>query len=271
MPTSMENDQEAIIRTLAQVYAMEGRKLEVEILAKSEAELEQIEYDNWNGGTYTYALKLKVSPVLYTRIDQSLDNIEKDMLQRLEPLLRTYSNEYLEHVIISMQVEHDDNWRDNAMKWLNETAAKRNGSVTEVGLKYDAFISHATEDKSELVRPLAQELVGRGSRIWYDEFTLTVGDSLRQSIDKGLVASRFGIVVLSKAFFNKNWPQYELDGLVARQGVGYKVILPIWHGITREDVLTYSPSLADKLALNSAHKTIPELADELVTVLKGNK
>ena len=270
MQTSMENDRKAIIRTLAQVYAMEGKKLEVNILANSEAELEQIEYDNWNGGTYTYALKLQVSPVLYTRIGQSLDDIEKDMLNRLGPLLRTYSNEYLGQVIITMQLEHDDNWRDNAMKWLSETVDERD-SATEVGLKYDAFISHATEDKPELVGPLAEELVKRGSKIWYDEFTLKVGDSLRQSIDRGLAASRFGIVVLSRAFFSKNWPQYELDGLVAMQGVGYKVILPIWHGIAREDVLAYSPSLADKLALNSAHRTIPELADELVSVLKGNE
>lgn len=270
MPTSMENDREAIIRTLAQVYAMEGRKLEVEILAKSEAELEQIEYDNWNGGTYTYALKLQVSPVLYTRIGQGLDDIEKDMLKRLGPLLRAYSNEYLGQVMITMQLEHEENWRDNAMKWLNE-AEDKDGLDTDVRFKYDAFISHATEDKPELVRPLAEELVRRGSRIWYDEFTLKVGDSLRQSIDMGLAASRFGIVVLSKAFFSKNWPQYELDGLVARQGVGYKVILPIWHGIARDDIIAYSPSLADKLALDSANKTIPELSNELASVLKGNK
>lgn len=92
---------------------------------------------------------------------------------------------------------------------------------------YDAFISHASEDKASLVRPLARALRKMGFHIWFDEFELKVGDSLRQSIDKGLVNSRYGIVVLSKAFFAKNWPEYELNALTAREIEGRKVILPV--------------------------------------------
>ncbi len=62
------------------------------------------------------------------------------------------------------------------------------------------------------------------SKVWYDEFTLRVGDSLRRSIDNGLKNSRYGIVVLSEAFFNKEWPQRELDGVFAREVNGEKVI-----------------------------------------------
>lgn len=83
--------------------------------------------------------------------------------------------------------------------------------------KHDAFISHASEDKADFVRPLAEALTAVGFDIWYDDFALSVGDSLRQSIDKGLSGSRYGIVVLSAAFFAKNWPQYELNGLVAKE------------------------------------------------------
>lgn len=118
-------------------------------------------------------------------------------------------------------------------------------------LKYDAFISHASEDKESFVRPLAKALELCGFNIWYDEFTLEIGDSLRRSINRGLVDSRFGIVVLSKHFFEKNWPAYELDGLTAREMEGVKVILPVWHNVTKEDVMQYSPSLMDKLAANS--------------------
>ena len=120
----------------------------------------------------------------------------------------------------------------------------------EIG--YDAFISHASEDKQEFVRPLAEKLTELGLKIWYDEFALKVGDSLRGSIDRGLVNSRYGIVVLSKDFFSKNWPQYELDGLTAREIDGRKVILPIWYGISKKDVLRYSPPLADKIAIDSS-------------------
>lgn len=132
---------------------------------------------------------------------------------------------------------------------------------------YDAFISHASEDKQDFVGPLANALRAMGFRVWYDEFELKVGDSLRQSIDRGLVNSRYGIVVLSKAFFEKNWPQYELNSLTAREIDGRKVILPIWHNIGRKEILAYSPTLADKIALRSRTMTIEEVAEALAEVL----
>ena len=79
---------------------------------------------------------------------------------------------------------------------------------------FDVFISHTMEDKADVVRPLATALRDAGLRVWYDEFELKIGDSLRRKIDRGLAASRFGVVVLSQAFFGRRWPEYELDGLV---------------------------------------------------------
>ena len=82
---------------------------------------------------------------------------------------------------------------------------------------YDVFICHASEDKDDFVRPLAEALRAHHIEVWYDEFSLRVGDGLRQAIDRGLVNSQFGIVVLSPAFFRKRWTQRELNGLVARE------------------------------------------------------
>jgi hypothetical protein len=73
---------------------------------------------------------------------------------------------------------------------------------------------------------------------------------LQVKIDEGLSASRFGIVILSKAFFSKNWTKRELDGLVSKEVRGRKVILPIWHNIELQDILR-SPTLAGKLSVNS--------------------
>jgi hypothetical protein len=131
---------------------------------------------------------------------------------------------------------------------------------------YDAFISHATEDKESLVKPLAKHLSRMGYRVWYDECELTVGDSLRRSIDRGLATSRYGVVVLSPAFFAKNWPQYELNGLTAREIDGQKVVLPIWHGVSKSDVTQYSPSLADKVALSTEKLTVRKIAQQLAQV-----
>ena len=108
--------------------------------------------------------------------------------------------------------------------------------------EFDVFISHASEDKDEIVRPLAHALRSCDLSVWYDEFEFKIGDSLRQQIDKGLSASHFGLVVLSEAFFGKGWTNYELDGLVTKSITGEQVLLPIWHGITKQAVIDYSPS-----------------------------
>ncbi len=118
---------------------------------------------------------------------------------------------------------------------------------------YDVFISHASADKEPFVTELANALREEGVRVWYDAFTLKVGDGLRQSIDNGLKSSRFGIVVLSHAFFRKEWPQEELSALFGRQvGERVKVILPVWHGVTSDEVRAYAPMIADKMAANSS-------------------
>jgi len=133
---------------------------------------------------------------------------------------------------------------------------------------FDVFVSHASEDKEAVVRPLAQALRDRGLRVWYDEFELRIGDSLRRKIDNGITRSRFGIVVLSTAFFAKGWPQYELDGLVTMSVSGKQVLLPLWHGISKDDVMGQSPSLADKVALRTADYTIDEIAAEIAEVVQ---
>jgi hypothetical protein len=132
---------------------------------------------------------------------------------------------------------------------------------------WDVFVSHASEDKEKFAKPLVQALQQRGVKVWFDAFTLTVGDSLRRSIDRGLAQSRFGIVVLSEAFFQKHWPQLELDGLVARESAGVKVILPVWHGIDEKRVRIYSPMLADRVAVSSA-MGLDHVVQQLLQVIK---
>jgi hypothetical protein len=141
------------------------------------------------------------------------------------------------------------------------------GTEEDVTLKkYDAFICHASEDKEAFVRKLAEALSEEGLKVWYDEFTLSVGDSLRRMIDHGLSNSRYGVVVLSESFFAKDWPQKELDGLVAKEGNFDKVILPIWHGVTKEQVKSFSPMLADRLAVSSS-KGLPYVVKEILRAI----
>jgi hypothetical protein len=133
--------------------------------------------------------------------------------------------------------------------------------------RWDVFISHASEDKVALAKPLADALSAHGVRVWYDDFTLMVGDSLRKAIDRGLAQSRFGIVILSEAFFQKHWPQLELDGLVARESLGVKVILPVWHGVEALQIRQHSPTLADRVAVSSS-RGLNHVVTQLMQVIR---
>ena len=140
---------------------------------------------------------------------------------------------------------------------------------TEAPHDFDVFISYASEDRDAVVQPLAIALKNEDLRVWYDEFELSIGDSLRRKIDAGLAKSRFGVVVLSKDFFNKDWPNYELDGLVTRAVTGEQVLLPVWHKVSKQEVMGYSPPLADKLARNTATHTVEEIAREIADVIRN--
>ena len=135
-------------------------------------------------------------------------------------------------------------------------------------MQYDVFISHASEDKESIVRGLANALLKIGCTVWYDEFSLRPGDSLSRSIDRGLAQSRFGIVVLSDSFLAKAWPEYELRGLTTRENNGKTAILPILHGIDIKHVADYSPTLADKVSLDTSKQTPDELVAALLRVVR---
>lgn len=123
------------------------------------------------------------------------------------------------------------------------------------------FISHASEDKAGFVRDLADALKVH-FKVWYDEYELTLGDSLLRRINAGLASCDYGVVVLSPAFFQKKWPQDELDGLFALEQGNRKVILPVWRDIDQEGVRKYSPILASRLAVN-ASEGVPRVVESI--------
>ena len=118
-------------------------------------------------------------------------------------------------------------------------------------MSWDLFISHASEDKDGIVRPLAEILRSKRVNVWYDEFTLQIGDSLRLSIDQGLANSRYGVVFLSPKFFEKKWPQDELDGLFSMESAQRTRILPVWHQVTADQVRQFSPILAGRFSIST--------------------
>jgi hypothetical protein len=178
-------------------------------------------------------------------------------------LLQNVAAAWNEHVNkYNLYLAGDSNKQANAKDLAPSSIAGTN--KREEDAQWDFFISHASEDKQAIARPLADTLLAKGMKVWYDEFSLTVGDSLRESIDRGLSQSRFGIVILSRHFFAKHWPQKELNGLATREVDGRKVILPVWHGVRVKEVRSYSPMLADRIAV-STDNSLEHVVEKLLT------
>lgn len=195
--------------------------------------------------------------------NQNLAKAEALERKKLDALAKKQQKEEIEHQKkLKREIE---SIKASTQHITGATASPYLGVTPEP--EYDLFISHASEDKDDFVRPLAETLQGLGLKVWYDEFSMRVGDSLRRKIDSGLRNSRYGTVVLSADFIKKEWTNYELDALVAREMNGHKMILPIWHKITKTDVMNYSPNLADKIALNTSFSTIEEIAHQLADVV----
>lgn len=132
----------------------------------------------------------------------------------------------------------------------------------------DCFISYASEDRLSVAGPLFDALTKKGLKVWYDKTELKLGDSLRKKIDFGLASCCYGIVILSHSFFEKEWPQSELDGLIAREtSSGVKVILPVWHEINKQDIEKYSPIIAGRLSVSTG-TGIDNVVAEIVNAIE---
>lgn len=142
--------------------------------------------------------------------------------------------------------------------------------INEQKGSWDVFISHAFEDKNDVARPLAKILENNGLKVWFDETELRLGDSLRERIDHGLHQSHCGIVILSEAFFAKDWPKRELNGLFALEVTHKKKIIPVWHEIEFDAVRKYSPILSDRVAVKTTFG-IESVAIEIIRAIRSGK
>ena len=151
---------------------------------------------------------------------------------------------------------------------LYEEINKRSKSEeAEEAAMYDVFISHASEDKADFVQPLVEALQDAGIRVWYDAIELEWGKSLRGQIDNGIKRSKYAILVLSKHFFAKKWPQRELDGILAKEDATGSAPLPIWYNISQEEVYNFSPTLAGLYSMSNSRHTIADICQAFKLIL----
>lgn len=171
--------------------------------------------------------------------------------------------------IKNMQVSYENRVRELERQLVSVSAIKEvDGAISDES--YDVFISHAWEDKEDFVDEFVIELESLGIKVWYDKQCIKWGDSMRARIDDGLKKSKFGIVVISPDYIanGKYWTKAELDGLFQLESVNGKTLLPIWHNITKQQVMNYSPIIASKLAMTTASMTAKEIAVQMSELLQ---
>lgn len=150
-------------------------------------------------------------------------------------------------------------------------AGKDNNHAHHVGYEYDVFISHAGLDKKDVVNELVEHLRSLGVKVWVDTCNITWGSSLRGSMDEGLKKARYGIVILSPNYIaeDRYWTKAEMDALFQLESAtGRKILLPVWHRLTKEDVMAFSPLIASRNALNTATMSIAEIAIQVAKIIR---
>jgi hypothetical protein len=202
---------------------------------------------------------------LYLNIDSIIDMVE-------HPYPKWFTSAIVE---ITSDVFNDFEYYHNSEDYLYNIGVHLTMKKSSFPIRndyYDLFVSHASEDKDSFVRPLCTTLRMLGLNVWYDEFSINYGDSIRESIDKGLAKSSNAVIVFSPSYIKKAYPNYELNGIITQEIVkGEKVLIPIWYNINREEMLNFSASLTDRLSLIVINNNIEEIAKSIFEIVNKRK
>ena len=130
----------------------------------------------------------------------------------------------------------------------------------------DVFLCHAWDDRQGSAKQLHDLLEAKGVRVWFSEKDLGLGVPMMRAIDKGLVNSRVGIVLVTPAMLRRlpaeGVADKELSALLRRER-----LIPVVHGTTYEELEKVSLLLASRAGLNSAEETMSDIAAKIAELV----
>jgi len=129
MGNDLTSNLEPLIATMARIFAAEGKAREVAVLANAKPQIEQTDYDNWNGGICGYSIYLQVPPNLYFQLSEDRETIEKSLLEKSGPILRPFLNEWLKEILIVPLLSSEEGWQDKAKSWVSGKGVTNQGRV----------------------------------------------------------------------------------------------------------------------------------------------
>lgn len=206
---------------------------------------------NFNVNNDSYDIWMNDVEIFYNKYlkDHPLNN-------RIHTLLFHRKHKELAACLLSIQKDRDFIDKMNGVQMVNVSKYKAK-SLPE----YDVFISHANIDKKDLIEELYQSLSKLGVSIFYDKESLEWGDNWKERILNGTQKAEFAIIVISDNFFGREWTERELSEFLNRQNRnGQKLILPILHNITINQLYEKYPTVADLQAIESSKYTCDQIA-----------
>ncbi|HDJ6114827.1 TPA: toll/interleukin-1 receptor domain-containing protein, partial [Staphylococcus aureus] len=139
-------------------------------------------------------------------------------------------------------------------------------------IEYDVFLSHSSLDKEDYVSKISEKLIEKGLKVFEDVKVFEIGKSQTETMNMGILNSRFVVVFLSPNFIESGWSRYEFLSFLNREiNEEHVIILPIWHKVSVEDVRAYNPYLVDKYALNTSDFSIEEIVEKIYQVIVNSK
>lgn len=130
----------------------------------------------------------------------------------------------------------------------------------------DVFLCHAWDDRQSSAKELHDLLEARGVRVWFSEKDLGLGVPMMRAIDKGLINSRVGIVLVTPAMLKRlpaeGVADKELSALLRRER-----LVPVVHGTTYEQLEQVSLLLASRAGLSTAEESLADIATKIAELV----
>jgi hypothetical protein len=203
-----------VVATLADIFRHQGKTEVVEILENAHAWFDNTDYDNWNSGTYIWALRLEVPVSLFAPVETRLPKIEKEITDRLMYFSRLDSCHRLKEATISP---------------ISPGAAVAGQRVapadTEVRRlwpdgRFRLFLSHVAAYKVS-VSTLKSQLGLRGVAAFVAHEDIEPSLEWRDEIELGLRSMHALVALITPEFHASPWTDQEIGWALGRGVSGH--------------------------------------------------
>lgn len=207
---------EDVVATLVDIYRHQGQSVIVEILESASARFEVVDYDNWNGGTSTYALMLDIPVPLFASVESKLQEIEKGICSKLATICRDLSNDHIGGVTITPLTS-----KSTSIGPRPRPADAEVRHIWKDGF-FRLFLSHVSAHKTTVAK-LKSELQVRGISAFVAHQDITPSLEWQNEIELALRSMHALAALLTPDFHPSNWTDQEV-GFALGKGV---LVVPV--------------------------------------------